>query len=249
MITENRIHRLIAVLISLATLTLITVIAKNTAGVNAITVALLCLLVVLATAALADIACGIVIAVVSGLVVNYYFLPPFETFYIEAPEDWVSFGVYTITAVVVSHFAATVRKRAVEADHLQGQLLQFSRFNEAIMSVRGEDLTLEIIISELRKSYEFNYCAIYLFGETGVTSPVSSGTRPSLASRNGGIPSNLPSTLMDVVTEEGPDVYCLTLKDCGETIGALVIGQTSLSREVAEVIAYTVSLMVRQSVR
>ena len=103
---EKRIFRVIGVLIALAALTLITAAAKNVSGFNAITVALLYLLVVLASSALLDVACGIAIAVLSGLLVNYYFLPPFGTFYIAAREDWVSFGAYIVTAVVVSQFAA-----------------------------------------------------------------------------------------------------------------------------------------------
>jgi K+-sensing histidine kinase KdpD len=233
-------------MISLAALTLITAAAKNVVGLNSITVALLYLLVVLATSALADLTCGILIAVASGLLVNYYFLPPFGTFYIESPEDWVSFGTYTITAVVVSHFTATVRKRALGADRLKAQLSRLSRFTEALMSVRKEDLTLEILASELRRAYDLSYCAIYLFGETDAANPVSSGTRPSQVSQDVGVPPNLPNTFLDVVAEEGSDVQCLSLKDRGETLGALVISQISLSHEVAEVIATIVSLIVRQ---
>ncbi len=248
MLTDKRIYRLIVVLIALAALSLVTAVSKNFAGINAITVALFYLLVVLATSALADLACGFAIAVVSGLLVNYFFLPPFGTFYIETPEDWVSFGVYTITAFVVSHFAATVRRRAVEAGRLQSQLSQLSQFTEALLSVRKEDLTLEILTSELRQSFKLNYCAIYLFGKTGTTNPVSSGTRPSKPSQAEGMPSNQPNALLDVVTEEGPDVQCLTLKDHGETVGALVISQISLSEEVSKEIAVFVSIIIRQTI-
>ena len=101
-------------------------------------------------------------------------------------------------------------------------------------------------IHRLRRAYDLNYCAIYLFGETGAASPVSSGTRPSQSSQDGRMPPNLPNTLMDVVTEEGSDIQCLSLKDQGETVGALVISQASLSHEVAEAITAIVSLIVRQ---
>ena len=221
---------------------LITATAKNVSGLNAITVSLLYLLVVLATSALVDIACGISIAVVSGLLVNYYFLPPFGTFYIEAPADWVSFGAYLITALVVSQFAATVRRRAVEADHLEAQLMRLSQFTNALIAIRKEDMTVKLITEELRRAFELRYCAIYLFGKTNNTNPVSSGTRPSQLSQKAGILSAVPNTLLDVITEEGPDVQCLNLKEQGKTIGALVISQVSLSRQVAEEIAAVVSL-------
>jgi len=245
---EKRIHRLIAILIGLIALTLITSIAKNVIGINAITVALLYLLVVLVTSALADVICGIVTALLSGLLVNYYFLPPFGTFYIEAPEDWISFGVYTITAVVVSHFAATGRRRAVEADQLHAQLSQLSRFTEALMAVPKECMTMEMLTAELRKAYELSYCAIYLFGKTGIASPISSGIRPSHSSQKDGMPPKHPDELLDVVTEEGLNVQCLNLKDKGEIIGALLISQVSLSRQVTEQIAAVISLIIRQNI-
>ena len=247
MIKDKGTLRLTVFLISLITITLITLVAKNVIGLNANTVALLYLLVVLASSAFADIACGFVIALISGLLVNYFFLPPFGTFYIESPEDWVSFSAYIVTAVVVSHFAATVRRRAVEADHLQAQLSRLSRFTEALMAVRKEDMTLEILTVELKRAYDLSYCAIYLFGKTGTASPVSSGVRPSQSSHDRETPPNQPTTLMEVLAEEGTDIHCLTLKDQGETFGALVISQVSLSHEVAEAIAAIVSLIARNA--
>jgi K+-sensing histidine kinase KdpD len=232
----------IGVLIALAALTLITAAAKNVSGFNAITVALLYLLVVLASSALLDVACGIAIAVLSGLLVNFYFLPPFGTFYIAAPEDWVSFGAYIVTAVVVSQFAATVRRRAVEADHLEAQLLKLTQFTDALMSVRKEDMTLNLITEELRRAYELSYCAIYLFASANNTGPVSAGTRTSELTQKTTTPAASPKTLMDVVTEEGPDVQCLSLKEQGKVMGALVISQASLSGAVAEEIAAIVSI-------
>jgi len=189
-----------------------------------------------------------VIAVTSGLLVNFCFLPPFGTFYIAAPEDWVSFFAYTVTAVVVSHFAATVRCRAVEAGQREAQMARLSRLAVALVAVRKENLTLEVLTRELRTAFELSYCAIYLFGGTGAAIPVSSGTRPSRSSPDAGPPPNLPNTFLDVITEEGPDVRCLSLKDGGETVGALVISQVPLSREAAEALAAVVSLGVRQCV-
>ncbi len=247
MFADKRIYRLAAILVSMASLALITAAAKNLAGINAITVALLYLLVVLAVSVFADLACGILTAIASGLLVNYYFLPPFGTFYIEAPADWVSFFAYTATAVVVSHFAATVRRKAVDADRLHAQLSQLSILTDALMKVGKDEMTLELLVKEIRQAYALSYCAIYIF-EKGAL-PVISGTRPSAASQTTGTPPGAPGKLLDVVAEEGPDVQCISLKDQGETVGALVISQLSLSKEVAEALATIVSLIIRQKAR
>lgn len=243
----GKIQQLIAILISLAALAFITVLGKNIAGLNAITVALLYLLVVLAVSAFADLASGIVAAVVSGLLVNYFFLPPFGTFYIAAPEDWVAFFAYIVTAIVVSYFAATVRRRAVEADRLQAQLRRLSQLAAALGALPPRTVTLEVLTQELRSAFELGYCAIYLFGAAGARTPVSSGTRPSRLSSGGGMPPAVPGTLLDVITEEGPEVRCLALKDQGKALGALVISQVPLSPDAAEAMAALVSLVARSS--
>src|ERR1035441_8575851 len=94
--------------------------------------------------------------------------------------------------------------------HVQAQLVRLKQFTDALMSVRKEDMTLKLITEELRRAYELSYCAIHLFAKTNNTGPVSSGTRSPELSQKSGMPVALPMTLVDVVTEEGPDVQCLS---------------------------------------
>src|SRR5262249_42360102 len=140
---DKWVRRVVATAVSIVLLVFIIVIAKELLHINATTVALLFLTVVLGISSLGDSVAGIVTAIVSGLLFNFYFLPPFGTFYIEAPENWVAFGVYTITAIVVGHFSAAVRKRAIEADEMQYQLACLSQFSEVIENARNKDITLE----------------------------------------------------------------------------------------------------------
>lgn len=67
MITRTRIYQMLAVLGAITMLAAITAVAKSTLGWNAMTVALLYLVVVLAISAFAGLACGLVVALVSGL--------------------------------------------------------------------------------------------------------------------------------------------------------------------------------------
>jgi len=246
MMLEKDTHRLSAGLGAIALLALITAVAKTGVGLNATSVALLYLMVVLATSALAGLVCGMVLAVASGLLVNYYFLPPFGTLYIEAPEDWVAFAAYTVTALVVSHFAATVRRHAAEAERRRDQLARLARFAEAFAALRNEDLTPENLTQELRRAYELDYCAVYPLGGNGTAGPVFSGIWPARAAEIGSLSPNPPHTILEVVAEEGADVRCLDLKDNGKTVGALVLSRISLLPEVAQALAAIAALVVRQ---
>jgi two-component system sensor histidine kinase KdpD len=55
------------------------------------------------------------VAVASGLVFNFFFLPPVHTLRLRHSEDWIALGVYVATAIVVSELAARMRRRAEEA--------------------------------------------------------------------------------------------------------------------------------------
>jgi K+-sensing histidine kinase KdpD len=204
MITRKGIYQMMAVLGAITALALITVVGKSALGLNATTVALLYLIVVLAISAFAGISCGIAVALVSGLLVNYFFLPPFGTLYISTQEDWVSFGVYTIAALVVSHFAATVRKAAVEAEAMKDQLSQLARFMAVITAVRNDELTLEVVVGELRRALGLEYCAIYNYlDKSGRATPVSSGSRPSSLLEGASPFAEQSNSLIDVFCEEG----------------------------------------------
>jgi len=54
-------------------------------------------------------------SVVSALCYNFFFLPPIYTFTIADPHNIAAFALFTIVAIVVSHFAARSRLQAVAA--------------------------------------------------------------------------------------------------------------------------------------
>lgn len=238
-------RRFIGIGVSVALLVLITVFAKALVHVNATTVALLFLTVVLGVSSLGDSIAGIVTAIASGLLFNFYFLPPFGTFYIEAPENWVAFGVYTITAIVVGHFSAAVRKRAGEADEMQYQLACLSQFSEIVANARNKNLTLELVCDELRKSFNLQYCSIYLFGTERKF--ISSGSRTLDAPAKALQESQLPKTLLDVITEEGCSIRYASLFSRGQTIGVLVMSYMPISKEILAATAEIVSLIAQQT--
>ena len=83
--------------------------------VNATTVALLMLLLVLGVATKWGLAEAIFTSVVSVLGFNFFFLPPVGTFTIADPENWVALFAFLVTAVTVSQLssqAKTPRRRS-----------------------------------------------------------------------------------------------------------------------------------------
>jgi two-component system sensor histidine kinase KdpD len=56
------------------------------------------------------------VSVASMLIFNFLFLAPLYSFTLRDSENWTALAVYLVTAVAVSHLAASARRRAAEAE-------------------------------------------------------------------------------------------------------------------------------------
>lgn len=83
--------------------------------VNATTVALTLLLVILGISTKWGLAEATLASLIAVLAFNFYFLPPLGTFTIQDPQNWVALFAFLVTAVTASQLSARARRRA-EAD-------------------------------------------------------------------------------------------------------------------------------------
>jgi K+-sensing histidine kinase KdpD len=84
--------------------------------INSTTMALAFLLVVLFVATRLGARPAVFISILSMLLFNFFFLPPFGTFTITNSDNWVALGAYLLTAVTVGQLSARAKHRAEEAE-------------------------------------------------------------------------------------------------------------------------------------
>ena len=91
-------------------------------------------------------------AACAGVAFSFYFLPPVGLF-IEDINDWVAFGVFTITAVVVGELAARAERRQTELEDGKREIEElytqlgaaFERASEAEAARRNEQLKAALL--------------------------------------------------------------------------------------------------------
>jgi K+-sensing histidine kinase KdpD len=116
--------------------------------INSTTVAQAFLLVVLFVAIFWGSRPALLASVLGMLCFNFFFLPPFYTFTIADPQNWVALTVFFITALTVGQLSARARRRAREAEAQRSEInrlyedLQeaFERASEAEAFKRSERL-------------------------------------------------------------------------------------------------------------
>jgi len=116
--------------------------------INSTTIGFGFLLVVLFTAMFRGSKPALLASMLGVLSYNFFFLPPFHTFTIADPQNWIALTAFFITALAVGQLSARAKERAIEAEaaririkHLYEELQQaFDRASEAEALKRSERL-------------------------------------------------------------------------------------------------------------
>src|SRR5687767_7163304 len=84
--------------------------------INAATVALAFLLIVLFVATWRGAKPAVVASLLSLLCFNFFFLPPFGTLTVEALDNWIALLAFLVTAITVGQLSANAKRRTEEAE-------------------------------------------------------------------------------------------------------------------------------------
>jgi K+-sensing histidine kinase KdpD len=90
--------------------------------INPTTVSLTFVVTILLVATAWGSAPAVVASLVGIVCFNFFFLPPFGTFSIRDPDNWIAFVTFMVTALTVGQLSAGVRRRAEEAEGAQREV-------------------------------------------------------------------------------------------------------------------------------
>ncbi|MES1257376.1 MAG: DUF4118 domain-containing protein, partial [Acidobacteriota bacterium] len=117
------------------------VVAVNSSvvAVNQTTAALYMLLLVLAAATKWGIRESIFTSVAGVLTFNFFFLPPFGTFTIADPQNWVALSAFLVTAATASQLSANAKHRAEEALSRKNEIEKLYELSRTLLMDDGGD--------------------------------------------------------------------------------------------------------------
>src|SRR5947208_323917 len=149
--------------VSLCGVAIVTVLYKAMiTGVNATTVALSFLLVVLAVASMYGLGPAIVGSVLGMLCFNFFFLPPFGTLTIYDAQNWVALFAFLVTAVTASQLSSAARARANEADKRRDEVWKLYQLSRAIIATPDSETAVSSVARQVVEVFDFKYCAVFL---------------------------------------------------------------------------------------
>jgi len=122
---------------------------------------LLYLPVVIACATRFGFGPAVLAAVGSFICWNFFFLPPFGTWAVEDPKDWLALFVFLVAALATARLAAQARAQAHEAQARERETRALQRASEQISGEVEADRVLPVLARQLVATGDARYCAIY----------------------------------------------------------------------------------------
>lgn len=101
--------------------------------VNATTVALSFLVLVLIVATRWRLAHSVYLSIVCTLLYNFFFLPPVGTLTIADPQNWITLAVFLATSVLVSHLSESERKQREISEQRRGEVERLYEFSQRLL--------------------------------------------------------------------------------------------------------------------
>ncbi|HJQ23012.1 MAG TPA: DUF4118 domain-containing protein [Blastocatellia bacterium] len=214
-------------------------------GVNATTVALSLLLVVLAVASMYGLGPAILCSVVGMLCFNFFFLPPFGTFTIHDPQNWVALFAFLVTAVTASQLSAAARARANEADKRRVEVWKLYQLSRAIIATPDSETAVSSVARQVVEVFDFQYCAVFL-PEAGQWQRVAIAGDDS---------TSIAQSTVERVFQLGeplriaarPGLTYTPLKVGVKTIGVMISSSPEIERGTIEAIAGLVALALERA--
>ena len=102
-------------------------------------VALVFLLVVLAASASGGRLLGVAIAVVAFVLFDWFFLPPYNTFFLTNPLDWVVLIAFLITSIVAAELLYRARAERAAVERVEA-LREADKLKDALLASLSHDL-------------------------------------------------------------------------------------------------------------
>ena len=92
---------------------------------------------------------------------QFLLYPPIGSFTIADPQNWVALSAFVVTAVIVSHLSASVRKQALESTHRQHEMEQLYTLSRNLLLLEVHGPLAQEITNLIAQVFELPGLAFY----------------------------------------------------------------------------------------
>ena len=206
--------------------------------VNQTTVALMFLVLVLLTSAYWGLRYAVVLALCATAAFNFFFLPPFGTFTIADPQNWIALFAFLVTALVASNLAERARREAEGAEQRRREVERLYGLSQRLLASDNVLELLNALPKYVQETFSVGSVVAMAAGHPAVyRSSLDAAFEESV----------LRSTLLrgEPITQGG--VSYVPLRLGMRTVGALGVAGADLSRATFDALGSLAGLAIERA--
>ncbi|MGH9573669.1 MAG: sensor histidine kinase [Candidatus Acidiferrales bacterium] len=209
--------------------------------VNATTVALTYLLMILVISTLWGIAVSAAMSIIAMIFFNFYFLPPTGRLTVADPQNWIALIAFLIVAVLASQLANRARLQASAASARRREIEKLYSFSRSLLESGNVMQLVNRIPAQIVDSFEVGGAAIYLAEKEKV---YRSGPAIPLLEKE-----NLKSMMTrdEPLFDTGNGLCFIAIRMGIRPTGSLGISGAPVSRETLEAIATLIAIAMERA--
>ena len=211
---------------------------KRLALTNPATVGFTLLVAVLLTSAYCGLRLAIYLAIVATAAFNFFFLPPYGTFTIAEPQNWIALFSFLVTALVANYLSERAHREAEHARIRRQEIERLYSFSQQLLTVGNAVHLLNSIPTFVADTFGMAYAGLLVAGADTVYRSSPGAPIQSKQLRNVLVRGE-PATIDE--TEYVP------LRIGVRATGALAVVDGLLSRETLDAIGSLVGIAIERA--
>jgi len=208
---------------------------------NPTTVALTFLLAVLVVSAFWGLRYSIFLAILATLAFNYYFLPPYRTFTVADPQNWIALVAFLVTALIASQLSEKARRQTLASTQRRKEIERLYGFSQQLLTTENLPELLNVLPRFVVEGFGVGAAALFVPGREDIyrsdpnTKEIDADRLRSVAAR--GEPS--------IDADHGISFAPLRLGM--KSAGAIGISGAALSRETLEALGTLIAIAIERT--
>ena len=176
-----------------------------------------------------------VLSVTAGfLVYDFFFIPPYLTLWVGAPQNWVALGVYAAVMLPVARVVATMNATRTKERRQSLEIRRLFQLSDLLVEDQPLDVLLTVIVTTLADVFGSSQVSLLLPQNDRLEVAASTGAPLTEEDLRRVVPEPGARASLDAQSIEHGDLLVLALTAAGRPVGLLVMSGEEASSQDRE---------------
>jgi len=179
-------------------------------------------------------AAGVISVIAGFLVYDYFFIKPYLTLWVGAPENWVALGVYAAVMLPVARVVAGMNLARARELRQGRELRELFKLSDLLVEDKPLDVLLSVIVTALAEVSGARQVALLLPRDGTLEIAASAGEPLTERQLRRVVPAPGTPMRLAVNSREDDDLLVLALTASGRPVGLLALSADAAARHERE---------------